>query len=127
MRISFKDLQANCKHQGWLKEGHIKMCSFKDRKPAKCWDDWQECTEQNCPLAVRKAAVVQTEGQMSIEDYLKQSQSCPWTDKCINHPAGCKGQSYWCKRFDSPEGRKEMIKAWKKYSKGVADEPNAVN
>ena len=27
------------------------MCSFKDGNPAKCWDDWQECKEKNCPLA----------------------------------------------------------------------------
>ena len=36
---------------------------------------------------------------------------CPWTAICINHPSGCSGQSYWCKRCDTETDRKEMEKA----------------
>ncbi len=42
---------------------------------------------------------------------------CPWKDVCLNHPAGCKGYSYWCKRFDKEKDRKQLIKALKKWRK----------
>ena len=38
---------------------------------------------------------------------------CPWKMQCYNYPAGCKGNSYWCKRFDTEEDRKIMLKAKK--------------
>ncbi len=25
---------------------------------------------------------------------------CPYRFGCINHPYGCQGKSYWCKRYD---------------------------
>ena len=49
---------------------------------------------------------------------------CPWMDDCINYPAGCSGGSYWCKRFDSEEDRREMIKTkarWDYTKKGDKD------
>lgn len=67
MNIKFKDLQASCKHQGWIKAGGIKMCSYKDRHPAQCWDDWQECKRENCPLSSTKAAG-DIKGQLTIRD-----------------------------------------------------------
>jgi hypothetical protein len=33
---------------------------------------------------------------------------CPFTDICLNHPAGCGGVSYWCKR--SPKDLKKGAK-----------------
>lgn len=36
---------------------------------------------------------------------------CPWSDKCLNHPCGCSGYSYWCGRFENEKQRKEMEKA----------------
>lgn len=36
---------------------------------------------------------------------------CPYKEDCINHPAGCGGESYWCERFDTAEARKQMRKA----------------
>lgn len=31
-------------------EVFVRGCTFKDEKPAECWDDWQKCNEQNCPF-----------------------------------------------------------------------------
>lgn len=31
-------------------EEAVPACSFKNEKPATCWDDWQKCNEQNCPF-----------------------------------------------------------------------------
>lgn len=42
---------------------------------------------------------------------------CPWADECINYPAGCRGHSYWCKRFDTEEDRKVMLRGLKKWQK----------
>ena len=28
-------------------------CAYKDEKSASCWDDWQKCTEANCPFFQR--------------------------------------------------------------------------
>ena len=69
MNIRFEVLQSACKHQGWIKEGGVRMCSFKDRHPAQCWADWQQCTKQNCPLGYAKAAA-DVEGQLSFADLL---------------------------------------------------------
>lgn len=40
---------------------------------------------------------------------------CPFTEMCINHPEGCKGISYWCRRFDTAEQRRMMQKGYEKY------------
>ena len=72
MRISFRDLQKSCRHQGWIKSGEIRMCSYKDRIPAKCWDDWQECKEQNCPLRISKAAA-DIKGQLTLKDIIERA------------------------------------------------------
>lgn len=49
------------------------------------------------------------DGQMTIFDFIptsdKKNDTCPHKEKCYNHPAGCKGLSYWCKRYDK-EGEK---------------------
>lgn len=42
---------------------------------------------------------------------------CPWADECINYPIGCRGESYWCKRFNSKEGRNAMIRGFKRWQK----------
>ena len=67
MNIRFEVLQAACKHQGWIAAGGIKMCSFKDRHPAQCWGEWQQCTKQNCPLGSAKAAD-DIKGQLTLRD-----------------------------------------------------------
>ena len=36
---------------------------------------------------------------------------CPWVEDCLNFPAGCSGESYWCKRFNTSEDIKGMRKA----------------
>ena len=72
MRIRFKDLQTNCRHQGWIKSGGVRMCSYKNRVPATCWDDWQECKEQNCPLGISKAAA-DIKGQLSLIDIIERA------------------------------------------------------
>lgn len=40
----------------------------------------------------------------SIKRYIEKESNklipCPHKEKCYNHPAGCKGLSYWCKRYD---------------------------
>lgn len=100
MRVKFKDMQENCRHQGWIKEGGVKMCSYKDRESAKCWADWQECKEQNCPLKVPKAADPPEEMEQLSFAPNGNISPCPWKAECYNHPAGCKGESYWCKRYD---------------------------
>lgn len=66
MNIRFEVLQSVCRHQGWIQDG-TKMCSFKDKHPAKCWADWQQCTKQNCPLGYARAAA-DIEGQMTLEE-----------------------------------------------------------
>lgn len=37
---------------------------------------------------------------------------CPFTDDCINYPTGCRGISYWCRRFDTADGRRMMQKGY---------------
>lgn len=36
---------------------------------------------------------------------------CPFTEMCINHPEGCKGISYWCRRYDTGKDRERMKQA----------------
>ena len=53
--IDFDRFRTYCKHQqGRIKFGDDEFasdgCTFKDEKPATCWDDWQKCNEQNCPF-----------------------------------------------------------------------------
>lgn len=40
---------------------------------------------------------------------------CPWASDCINYPTGCKGVSYWCKRFDIEIDRKQMVEEKKRW------------
>ena len=40
-----------------------------------------------------------------LDAVLSDLVPCPHKEKCYNHPAGCKGLSYWCKRYDK-EGEK---------------------
>lgn len=36
------------------KDGPVVLaCSFKNLRPAKGWDDWQQCKEENCPFLKR--------------------------------------------------------------------------
>lgn len=54
-QIDFETFRDYCKHQsGSIKFGDdeeaSRGCTFKDEKPATCWDDWQKCNEQNCPF-----------------------------------------------------------------------------
>lgn len=35
---------------------------------------------------------------------------CPWLEDCLNYPAGCSGESYWCKRFETEQDIKLMRK-----------------
>ena len=51
--VKFRDLY--CRHQmAYIKFGDDEYasaaCNFKDGKAAQCWDDWQKCTEDNCPF-----------------------------------------------------------------------------
>lgn len=48
------------------------MCSFKNKTPAKCWADWQECSRQNCPLVAAKAAV-DIKGQLTLRDIIERA------------------------------------------------------
>ena len=33
------------------KDGPTELaCSYKNEQSAKTWDDWQKCTEENCPF-----------------------------------------------------------------------------
>ena len=53
--IAWKDFNEHCIHRGWLKaatetESSTWMCGFANKQPAKCWDDWIVCKEENCPL-----------------------------------------------------------------------------
>ena len=55
----FRDLY--CRHQmAYLRFGDdeqaSKACSFKNGKPAQSFDDWQKCTEENCPFNCVKEA-----------------------------------------------------------------------
>lgn len=46
--MSFEEFQNVCNGMsGYF--NNIKACSYKDKTPAKCWDDWQPCTLANCP------------------------------------------------------------------------------
>lgn len=33
---------------------------------------------------------------------------CPYKDKCSTYNVGCKGISYWCKRFDKKKENKNV-------------------
>ena len=102
MNIKFKDLQQSCRHQGWTKAGGIKMCSYKDGNPAKCWDDWQECKEKNCPLAHHKTALKVIDAEVEQLSFAANGNitPCPYRAICLTYPVGCHGESYWCKRYD---------------------------
>lgn len=55
MQISFDMFYPYCKYQmGFITfkgdEEPSAGCTFKDKKVASCWDDWQKCNEQNCPF-----------------------------------------------------------------------------
>ena len=76
------------------------MCSLKDGIPAKCWDDWQECKESNCPLHVHKAAVKDVGMEQLSFAPNGNISPCPYREECCTYPVGCHGESYWCKRYD---------------------------
>lgn len=40
---------------------------------------------------------------------------CPYRSYCLNHPAGCKGESHWCKRI--PEEKEKERWERKRQSK----------
>lgn len=72
IKLDFNTLRDNCTHQGAIKEG-IKLCSFKDGQRARCWDDWQECKQKNCPLINKsKVAKTQDNDQLTIFDLLQE-------------------------------------------------------
>lgn len=55
IKINFNKLSEHCVHRGWsrgIEEENrvIHMCSFKNGKSAKCWEDWQECSIENCHI-----------------------------------------------------------------------------
>ena len=55
VKIDFERFRSYCKHQSGSitfkgDEEASRGCTFKDEKPATCWDDWQKCNEQNCPF-----------------------------------------------------------------------------
>lgn len=55
VKFDFVRFREYCKHQsGSIKFGDdeeaSRGCTFKDERPATCWDDWQKCNEQNCPF-----------------------------------------------------------------------------
>lgn len=39
----------------------VLACSFKYQRRAKCWDDWQPCTEANCPFLKRLKDEIETD------------------------------------------------------------------
>lgn len=39
----------------------VLACSFKNVRPAKSWDDWQPCTEANCPFLKRLKDEIETD------------------------------------------------------------------
>ena len=54
-QIDFDTFRPYCKHQmGSIvfngDEDPSMGCTFKDKKSATCWADWQKCNEQNCPF-----------------------------------------------------------------------------
>lgn len=54
--VIFDVLSEHCMHRTWtrgIEEENkvVHMCSYKDGKCAKCWDDWQECAYYNCYIA----------------------------------------------------------------------------
>lgn len=67
--MDYKTFKAVCKHQMMWKEGKP-WCAFKNGHPAKCWDDWQECTEENCLYYGRKPKKTKSkqdiDGQMEL-------------------------------------------------------------
>ena len=55
--ITFDQFREHCRHNGWHRgedpEKGIAaavMCGYQNRRLARCWDDWAECTAENCPL-----------------------------------------------------------------------------
>ena len=34
---------------------------------------------------------------------------CPYREKCITFGKGCKGISYWCKRYDKKRGQGDAV------------------
>lgn len=56
--FEFERFRDYCKHQsGSIKFGDdeeaSRGCTFKGERSATCWDDWQKCSEQNCPFLKR--------------------------------------------------------------------------
>ena len=39
----------------------VLACGYKNEKRAKCWDDWQPCTEENCPFLKRLKGEIETD------------------------------------------------------------------
>lgn len=70
MNITFAELTEVCKKRGAIRENKW-MCCFKNRQNAKSWDDWQECSEANCPLSELKPIE-----NISFDDILKELNRC---------------------------------------------------
>lgn len=42
----------------------VLACGYKNEKRAKCWDDWQPCTEENCPFLKRLKGEIETDPEV---------------------------------------------------------------
>lgn len=67
MNISFKDLSSICIKRGMIKDG-LHWCSYRDKKDAQGWGDWQECCEENCPFKELKPIT-----NITFDDLLKEN------------------------------------------------------
>jgi len=53
--VSFETFKPYCNKQMAFRsfgkdQPAVAACSFKNERPAKSWDDWQPCSEENCPF-----------------------------------------------------------------------------
>lgn len=62
LAITHAEFEKHCIHGGSWKPikddtgaviGSQHMCSYKNGKSARCWDDWIPCSEENCYLLHR--------------------------------------------------------------------------